>query len=511
MEVDQVTAAIVEDFLSGLQQGNEFSDALFKLHLFKNYTSPSQSQMAFNLFNLLRDRVVAKLKQLREQEKIHIPDSNTLWPDVFRADFSKSNAELEAWSALYYRYFHEPEESIESLAKVLNENYRQLYRRVKNGLEKLVKIIKWEEMQVLQKDKAVLIGRNLPEPEFQELIGNRKLRDEVKTLLTTPHGPAMISLEGLGGIGKTSLGRAVAGELAEESAFEGIAWVSARHEMLNVSGELQNIANPNRTSDEIVARLAEQLFQDQLAGLPTKEKITRMIPFFRSSSHLVVIDNLETVLDVQLLIPLLQPLTGNTRFLLTSRQSLVNFPFVATRAIPELTYEESCALVQSELKRRDRKVELTEEIMRKIFDCIGGLPLALHLISAQITQLPVDQVLSDLHNPINNKSQSWDYQFYRYIYQRAWQLLDQPAQNILVAALLLPPEGGGSTFLRQASGLDHNGIPQNEYLFEQGVKELVDASLLNVFGSLADPQYRLHRITSVFLQTDILNQSWDVG
>ena len=135
-------------------------------------------------------------------------------------------------------------------------------------------------------------------------------------------GPAFVSLEGLGGMGKTALARAVAFALAEDSDFDGIAWISARQTWLNDRGAIETTPDAATSLADIVARLATQLGFVELAGLSAADKLDRLAGFLKSTRQLIVIDNLESVSDVELLLPALMPLARPTRFLLTSRQTL---------------------------------------------------------------------------------------------------------------------------------------------------------------------------------------------
>lgn len=336
--------------------------------------------------------------------------------------------------------------------------------------------------------------RFVPEPEYARLFGVDSLIQKLIGLLDDPDTPRLISIEGMGGIGKTVLAQAVVSRLVERGGLlRPACWVSARQEKITERGEVKSLDDPARSVDDIVARLAEQLLgPGQLAGLSTADKLKRLESFLSAASYLIVVDNLETVVDSQTLPPALWPLAGTTRFLFTSRHTLQYFPYVQVVRVPELSFADSYALVQSELSRRGQEDTVSEEMMDEIYSVVGGLPLALKLATAQIGRLPLNQILGGLQL-VNRRAQK----MYDYIYSRTWYLLDEPARKLLLSMIDISPDGENVRWLRLMSVL-----PDDE--FDEALTQLLDYSLLEIARSLPNPIYRLHRLTVNFLSTRVL-------
>ncbi|NHZ71884.1 MAG: hypothetical protein GWP17_02210, partial [Aquificales bacterium] len=298
----------------------------------------------------------------------------------------------------------------------------------------------------------------------------------------------------LGGIGKTSVARAAVYQMAEQD-WADILWISARQYGLDQRGRMQPVANAVHTFDDMVMRLAEQLGQTHLAGLDTAVKLQRLQPILKDKPHLIVIDNLETAEDVDILIPRLEPLANPTRFLLTSRHTMSRFPFIHILPVTDLSLADGCLLIQSELTRRGKSANLPPQDMGAIYRIVGGLPLALKLVAAQMSRLPLDWVLAQLW-------QAGQEDPYTYIYRQSWEMLTEPARFLLLDIMDIGPDGETWEWLHLMTDLDGAKL-------QTAVDELIDASLLEA-SHLSDAKlYRLHRLTITFLQTDILGGWFD--
>jgi len=334
----------------------------------------------------------------------------------------------------------------------------------------------------------------IPVPEYLHLFGVDLLIQRLFALLSDPQGPRLVSLEGLGGIGKTALARAVTHRLRERGeAFESVCWISARHLSITSRGELERLDDPARSVHDVVTRLADQLGQRHLAGLSTADKLSRLQPLLNETPHLVVVDNLETMSDVQDLLPALQPLAGVSRFLFTSRCTLHHFPYVHVFPVPRLSVSDSQALIRSELDRRGYVEHLSQETVDDLYSLIGGLPLALKLTAAQIGRLPARSILEGLRRGHHQAPQA----MYAYIYRQAWSQLKDSARQLLLSMLNVSADGEDLAWIRLTSLL-----PPSE--FEAALAQLLDYSLLETVRALPEPNYRLHRLTVTFLQSEIL-------
>jgi hypothetical protein len=248
------------------------------------------------------------------------------------------------------------------------------------------------------------------------------------------------------------------------------------------------------TFDELLSCLAVQLGREDLIARSSEDREAALRGIFQAAPHLVVVDNLETMADYRALAPRLHPLAGPSRFLLTSRYSLREYPFIYAIPVPLLSRGDSLMLLRYELGRGGRQnADAPAEALDAVYQVVGGQPLALKLIAAQLGRLPLVQVVDDLRSARGQAAQA----LYSFIYRRTWTLLDEAARQLLMNMLLTSPSGEDIEWLRLTSGLAAERL-------EGAIEQLSDLSLLQVTGPLEHPFYRLHRLTVTFLQTDIL-------
>jgi hypothetical protein len=79
-----------------------------------------------------------------------------------------------------------------------------------------------------------------------------------------------------------------------------------------------------------------------------------------------------------------------------------------------------------------------------------------------------------------------------FIYDHAWQALDQESRRVLQAMLLVTEEGGRLEQIAAAAELDEDKTALC-------LQHLATLSLVNVGGDLSERRYSLHQLTQTFL------------
>lgn len=496
MKLDDITTAAIEELLSAWRYARHAPSALSDLAALGETGDSPEEKGRLALRDFVTGLVEAQLQQQRLLAGITSKPrlrSKDAVKTTLHTDFQTNQKELAGWSALFFRYLSPVALSVTELATAVPLSTRQFRRHVNQGIEQLTDLIRQEEQAAHMRYHHRRLQRFLPPPDYTRLFGMDDVVGDIMTRLTNEEGPRFVSIEGLGGIGKTAVAQAIAYQLAERGSWQDILWVSAKQDRFTTQWQLEKIDNPVHSLEDVITRLCQQSGQENLAGLPVKDKLSGLKPVLSSQPHLIVIDNLETLTDTQALLPALFPLAGLTRFLLTSRYSLRDVGFVHVLPLPELSPAAGQSLIENELARHGQAISLSSSAMATIYQTVGGLPLALKLLAAQLGDLPLEHLLDGLKFARRQGPE----RMYSFIYRRTWRLLSDAARRLLLTMLLVSPDGEDVSWMKLMSNL-----PEDD--FDAALMQLRRYSLLEAAGGLTAPRYRLHRLTTTFLKTEVL-------
>ncbi len=111
-------------------------------------------------------------------------------------------------------------------------------------------------------------------PTFTTLFGMDGAVEGLAEILVQPGPPWFVSVEGIGGIGKTSLVTALVQRLIQEGIvgwqrFVDLGWITARQQLFNAGGALAQVDRPALSREQLIYDLAAQLLPaGEGAGLP---------------------------------------------------------------------------------------------------------------------------------------------------------------------------------------------------------------------------------------------------
>lgn len=374
-----------------------------------------------------------------------------------------------------------------------------VYRQQREAIAKLAEIILQEERQVRLIRRTEYETR-LNAPSYERYFGIETLISTLLGLLTDSDY-WLIGVEGIGGIGKTTLVDIVTRLLIEQDVdvFEDFAWVSAQQKFFHLSGEIRPAINqPALTTQKFIRSLAEQLLHDipsEIFATPDKT-LPILQKRLKDTPHLVIVDNLETIEDLELLLPLLRRMANPSKFVLTSRQSLYAEPGVYPFRIPELDHPSAIELIRYTTQSigLSEFTSYSEAELAPIIDVVGGNPLALRLVVGQMYIQDPEVVL---HNLRSAQGRSVE-QLYTFIYRQAWESLDENARIVFLATPLLPGQGESIQFLLDISNLDPS-------LFHDALNTLVRLNLVNRHKNQENHQiFTIHGLTKSFLAEQII-------
>ena len=375
-----------------------------------------------------------------------------------------------------------------------------IQKKQREGWEELAAILYAKEQATRTEQHEHLLAR-IEAPSYRQLCGVDQHLHTLTELIQQPDGPRIIALEGIGGIGKTALANGLLRHLIAigvvgAGMYPECAWVTARQTNLNVGGLARPQQQPALTSQALLNELCTQLFASEgyAVGLDSERMLGMLQQRFAAQPYLVVVDNLETVQDVEALLETLRQLVDPMRIILTTRHSLFAEPDIYHFAIPPLDEIYALDLVRAEAKQRNlpHLAAASEEELQPIYATVGGNPLALRLVVGQTHVHGLTDVLDDLAHaqgqPIEN--------LYKYIYETAWQNLNETERAVFLSMGMVGPSGVDFAFLA-----DINEIAKAE--LRDTLNRLVSLNLINSHGGLNERWYTIHSLTRTFLLNDI--------
>lgn len=497
MNIDSITNQAVEQFLKVINTGTEGSSALLDLRFLANLGFHSVTERKIRLFECLSQFVNEAYLNFRKTESLDasVPGSKIEAQHQLREDFGRGNSRLESLSALYFRYFSTLDFKIEELARNANVVPQQFRRRLNSGLTLLVNEVRRLEMAA--NSDAHRVDINIPLPDYSTLIGVDTLLPRLSEITSSLLPGQIVSVEGMGGIGKTALVHAFVGQDHIKQNYYQLLWVSARQSSSGVSHPDSKSDAANFTLEDVTTRLAQQLGLNHLVNKPLEERLKGIQAASSLHKYLLVIDNLETVDDYIQLVPALAKYASNCTIIITTRKSLREFPYVTVFPVPELPKLYVSQLLEAETNRRGRNFSIVEQDLEDIFETVGGLPLAVKLIATQIHLHPITEIIKEFKQAGKGVDS-----IYRFLYWKIWNSLSEPARKLLFTFLTLNPEGEDSEYTSLMSGLEPS-------IYESAFTELDNYSLIETNTLQSVPRFRIHRMTATFLQTDIL-KVWEL-
>ena len=330
------------------------------------------------------------------------------------------------------------------------------------------------------------------------LFGRTK---EIRAVLEHLESPrrdrSIVSIAGLGGVGKTALAEEIFHQLRSSGPFAHLLWETAKTEVFAGSGTVRIPGVPITLQRLLSAIAREGGFAADLEAQPTlADKILLARTHLEQERYLVIIDNLETVQGYRHLISDIRPLFAFSQAIVTTRFSLVEYDFVRSIPLRGLAARASLEFLRHEITDRSplEDFSLDQGDLLEIHRATGGLPLAMKLVVGRLLATggaPLGQLLDPLRDIDWSNEQSIYQQFYQFIYHDVWAALSPPARELLIALSVLPPEQPASREeVREVSG-------QNEPAFSGALEELLRASLVQPSGRV--PHFALHPLTRHFV------------
>jgi tetratricopeptide (TPR) repeat protein len=300
------------------------------------------------------------------------------------------------------------------------------------GIASIIQVIQYIEQHRLQRKSASElfnsgyssvknIPQNLPPRAF--FIGRNDKREEIFAALHS--GSQVIVVEGVGGIGKTSLAlevtcRCLGDALAHQRSvqertdfFNAFVWITAKASIITIDNLL-----------DVIAHTLDYPYIQQLDLTKKHGEILKLLRKFRA---LIIIDNFETIQDEGIK-EFVEEVPDPSKVLITTRHQITWRKSYSSINVNKLQVDEAFELIRNEAnKLNTRSLIVTDHnSLMEMYEVTGGAPLAIKWALGQMKQgsQTLDSVLYAL------KSAQGD--IFEKMFTLSWQLLSNNSKQVLL-------------------------------------------------------------------------------
>jgi len=305
--------------------------------------------------------------------------------------------------------------------------------------------------------------------------------EKAEALLGLNSRKPIVTIEGLGGMGKTVLALEIAYECleAEQSKlippFDACVYISAKNQI---------------SLNDLIDTIAHVLNYPYLTQLPLNEKPEKAKRLLRENRTMILADNLETVTDLSFL-EFLQTIPEPSKVLVTTRdRDQFNNTLKWRVNLDRLKSKDAIDLVRLEATALDHQTiaKAGEDELMPLVQATGGNPLA---IETTLGLFDAGVALDTLISALTEASQQVR-QVFDEIFPRAWAILNSDARHILMLMSFFE-ESASKLALRAISGLD-------TYSFNGALSQLMRMALIAGNDALEENEQRFtaHPLTLAY-------------
>ncbi len=274
----------------------------------------------------------------------------------------------------------------------------------------------------------------------------------------------IIGIEGIGGVGKSTLATEVSYRCIENDLFESVIWISAKETILTLHG-IEPVIPEAKTLSDILITIGTMLGNPTIGNLSIQDQIKRAYNLLARQTTLLVLDNFESLSknEQRDILDFLRRSPITLKVAITSRERVSEGQIIRLQG---LSFEESNALLEWDAQQKN--IHLTKDQNKYLVELTGGLPLALLWVQGQIAVLgySVTQVLDKL-------SLDTDIPILQYCFNHSWNLLRHSSEKKILFILALQPEAVSRVALKEIAGIDDADN------FDTAISDLLQLSLID--------------------------------
>jgi TPR repeat protein len=366
----------------------------------------------------------------------------------------------------------------------LQRQFHQIDTRWKNFLQ-----------ETLQDSLSQPFYCNLPSREYPEFIGRKLELKRLLELISLNHRAPIISVDGVGGVGKTALVLEAA-HLCKEAKnsqypsnapiFDAIIFTSAKDYELGLGGIVER---PQRqaTLRDIFRMIARTLDDLSIMQAAPEEQHKRVYASLGRQRTLLIVDNMEAIQNQEEVLSFLDDLPDNAKAVITTRKRIVTHACIT---LDSLSVEEGVQLI---LRQAEEKgVTIGRQQAKQLYYRFSGIPVALlYAVGQRAAGYSLKRILDPLTpNSIIARDIG------RFCFERSvTPLRGTPAHRILMSFVIFRGAPVREA-LTQVAGLDHIAM-------DDGLAQLKQLSLVREKQERYGERYRVLTLTREYTQVEL--------
>ncbi len=300
-----------------------------------------------------------------------------------------------------------------------------------------------------------------------------------------------VTIDGLGGMGKTALAVEAALHARQAVLFDAYLFCSAKTTWLGGAG-VREVTLAHSSLDAFVREFARQLKLEAVSRTTaTLERRQAFLAALAGRSVLLIWDNLETLIaeERQLISEFLNLLPGANKAIVTSRKRTGDSAM--TIRLDRMSEIEARDLINDLATRNPRlrsEIRAAPQLIREIYAAAGGSPLVISWTLGRVDQLGLSLPQALAH--LRDGERSAD--LYRFLFEGlAQELSADDSRTLVTLATFYAPAS-------RAALCDVTGLTERTCGF--ALERLISRSLVN---DLENETYALHPITRSYVRATL--------
>jgi tetratricopeptide (TPR) repeat protein len=403
----------------------------YKIVFVETVSKPDDSEINISVQNYTSEIIKAEIIRIDNDEELYSNGfyyiENNNWMPlspflVFRDNHIMIYSGVDNKSYPTYCYL---EQSKYISIKNLEYAFKQL---VENDID----LININDLKINLKSENG-IYHNLPEPVYKNFIGRIDSLDKIDKAIKNRR-IFLLSISGIGGVGKTAIIIKKAYDLLNDKTFEFIIWVSAKKTYLTSKGvieEEQKFTSLLQLLD-VILRISGFTEDLQTSYLAKKEIVLNIL---NAASFLLIVDNFETISNPTEFLLYFEEIgdkCDNTKVIITTRRQLGSTEKVIE--LKEFSKDEYDKFVDYLANDKFMLNFVVSKYNKdKLYKFSGGVPLATEYILSQVTSLDdINKVIKKIENKNIDKENILEFS-----YTETFNNLSKEEKQVLFAISML--------------------------------------------------------------------------